>query len=283
MARKTDKPEPPQKSYQVILGQEVSEGLKELERSPSGLLISSFSAGLDLSFSLLLIGVMLTLTHSSHSELLTRILVANAYSTGFIFVILGRSELFTEHTTRAVYPVLTGHAPVSALLKLWVLIYIGNIAGTAVFAKLTDVIGPSLGVIDIAELQEFGRAVVAHSWWVILLSGVLAGWLMGLLSWLVTAGRETISQVFFVWLITAAIGLCHLHHAIVGSAEVLAAVFAGGAVPASGYGFFLCWASLGNVAGGVIFVAVLKYSHVMRGGRERAPVELPGQSGEAGT
>jgi formate-nitrite transporter family protein len=50
--------------------------------------------------------------------------------------------------------------------------------------------------------------------------------MMGLLSWLVTAGRATISQVFFVWLITWAIGISHLHHAIVGAREVLVAFFA---------------------------------------------------------
>lgn len=270
------KAEPPQKSYQKILEQEVAGGLKELERASLGLLISSFSAGLDVSFSLLLMGVMLTLVHGVRSLPLSEILVANMYSIGFIFVILGRSELFTEHTTRAVYPVLTGHASPYALVRLWGLIYAGNIVGAALFAKLTTVIGPSLGVIDLTVLEKLGCRIVAHPWWVILLSGLLAGWMMGLLSWLVTAGRDTISQILFVWLITSAIGLCHLHHSIVGTAEVLAGVFSRHAVPLAGYGFFLLWATVGNIAGGVFFVALLKYSHVIRGGHEPVPVELEG-------
>ena len=274
--RKAPSAELPQKSYQKILEQEITEGLRELERSSAGLLISSFSAGLDLGFSLLLMGVMLTLFGGAASLPLSQILVANMYSIGFIFVILGRSELFTEHTTRAVYPVLTGRASIGSLLRLWSLIFVGNIAGAAVSTKLTTTIGPSLGVINRMTLAELGRRSVAHPWWVFLVSGILAGWLMGLLSWLVTAGRDTMSQIFFVWLITSAIGLSQLHHAIAGTTEVLAAVFARQGVGFSAYGHFLVWTTAGNTVGGVVFVALLKYSHVVRGGQTPAPIHLEG-------
>jgi formate/nitrite transporter FocA (FNT family) len=43
-------------------------------------------------------------------------------SSGFLFVILGRSELFTEHTTLAVLPVLDGRASLRQLGRLWGLI-----------------------------------------------------------------------------------------------------------------------------------------------------------------
>jgi formate-nitrite transporter family protein len=277
MSPTDSKIEPPQKSYQKILEQETTEGLKELERAPFGLLISSFSAGLDLSFSVLLMGVMLTMLGTAASEPAAQIAVAMMYSIGFILVILGRSELFTEHTTRAVYPVLTGHASLAALLRLWALIYVGNLAGAALFSKLITIIGPALGIIDISYLGELARRTVTHAWWVLLLSGILAGWLMGLLSWLVTASRDTISQLIFVWVITSAIGLCHLHHAIVGSVEVLTGMLGRQGVELADYGIFLCWATVGNVAGGVFFVAVLKYSHAVRGGREPAPIHIEDQ------
>jgi formate/nitrite transporter FocA (FNT family) len=120
--------------------------------------------------------------------------------------------------------------------------------------------GPRLGVIDREALVSIAYGVTNHPGTTILLSGIMAGWLMGLLSWLVAAGRDTISQIVLVWMITAAIGLGHFHHAIAGSVEVLAGVFAGG--PTLGdYGHFLLWATLGNLIGGPLFVAVVKYSH----------------------
>ncbi len=270
-------PEPAQKTYQKILEQEVAEGLRELERPTLGLLISGFSAGLDVSFSVLLMGVMTTLLRGQVSEAIAHILVANTYAVGFVFVVLGRSELFTEHTTRAVYPVLTRRASMAGLLRLWLLIYVSNLTGTAIFARLATLIGPALRVIDPSAFVEIGRRAVTYPWWVILLSAMMAGWLMGLLSWLVTAGRDTMSQIFFVWLITSAIGICRLPHSVVGSAEVLAAVFVKG-LGMKDYGHFMLWATAGNIIGGAVFVALLKYSHVIRGGGD--PVDFEESRGE---
>jgi formate/nitrite transporter FocA (FNT family) len=98
----------------------------------------------------------------------------------------------------------------------------------------------------------FGRIaaeVVAAAPWVLFGSAVLAGWLMGLLSWLVAAVRDTISQVVLVWLVTASIGFLHLHHSIVGSAEVLSGVFSGQGAMFADFVRFLAIATPGNMVG----------------------------------
>lgn len=190
-----------------------------------------------------------------------RILVANMYSVGFIFVVLGRSELFTEQTTLAVLPVLSGKASVREMLRLWILVYTSNLVGATAFAAMACVIGPSLGVIDPRSFGQIALKMTAHPAWVIALSGVLAGWLMGLLSWVVAASRETISQIVLVWLITTAIGFANLHHVVLGTVEVLAAVFAGQGVTVGDYGRFLAWATIGNIIGGTLFVALIKFGH----------------------
>ena len=85
---------------------------------------------------------------------------------------------------------------------------------------------PDLGVIDRGGVRHHRRSVVDHpALAMIFLSGLLAGWLMGLLSWVVAAGRDTISQIVIVWMVPSAIGSADLHHAILGSVEVLAGVF----------------------------------------------------------
>ena len=263
-----------QKTYQLILQQEISEGLREIDRPRLGLLVSGVSAGLEVSFSVFLMGVLLTVVKEPLASPIAAILIANAYSIGFIFVILGRSELFTEHTTRAIYPVLAGRASLRDLILLWGVVLAGNLIGTAIFSEFTVIIGPALGVIDMHALGEVGKEAVAHLWWVILLSGMMAGWMMGLLSWLVTAGRDTISQVFFVWLITSAIGISHFHHSIVGSGEVLSNIFARQGLGLHDYGYFLLWSVTGNVLGGVVFVGLLKYTHVVHSGHDPKPVRI---------
>ena len=127
-------------------------------------------------------------------------LVANMYSIGFIFVVLGRSELFTEQTSLAVLPVLSGQRSIASLLRSWGIVYVSNLVGATVFAGLAVLIGPSLGVIKPHAFGEIAHHLVDHRAFAIFLSAILAGWLMGLLSWLVAAGRDTISQIVIVWL-----------------------------------------------------------------------------------
>ena len=253
--------EEPQKGYETILEQEIRAGLTELERPSGNLFLSGLSAGLDVSLSLLLMATMRTLTEGELPPAVVEILVANMYPIGFLFVVLGRSELFTEHTTLAVLPVLDGRASLGQLGRLWGLIYVSNLIGAAAFAAFAAFLGPRLGIAEPGAFGSIAAGMVEHPGWVILASGVLAAWLMGLLSWLVAASRDTIGQIAVVWLVTFAIGFAHLHHSVVGTTEVLAGVFAGqGATPAD-FGRFLVWTTLGNVIGGFVFVALIKYGH----------------------
>lgn len=153
-----------QKAYSDILDSEIERGLQQLRRDAGGLLVSGLSAGLDIGFSLFLMATMLTAVGQELSPGLVRILLANMYAVGFIFVVLGRSELFTEHTTLAVFAVLSGEASVSSLGRLWGLVYLSNIAGASAFAALVVLIGPALGSIDPWAFGEIARDLVEHSW-----------------------------------------------------------------------------------------------------------------------
>lgn len=58
-------------------------------------------------------------------------------------------------------------------------------------------------------------------------SAVVAGWLIALVAWLVTASTDTIGQVVLIVVITYFVGVGHFAHSIAGSSEVLTAVLAG--------------------------------------------------------
>ncbi len=97
---------------------------------------------------------------------------------------------------------------------------------------------------------------------------------MGLLSWLVTASRETVSQILIILIITTTIGLAHLHHSVAGSIEVLVGLFSGHGITLGGYLHFLVWTTIGNSIGGVVFVGIVKYGHVIQSNREKEDVDL---------
>lgn len=249
-----------------ILDTQISEGLNELNRESVGLFLSALSAGLDIGFGPLLIAVVVTVSSGQLSPPLMELLMASAYSIGFLFVILGQTELFTEHTTLAVLPVLDRQASVADLGRLWGLVYCGNIVGGTLFALFVIPIAISLGIAEPAAFAEVATKLTDHGVFTLFGAGVLAGWLMGLLSWLVTASSDTIGTVAVIFIVTGAIGFMHLPHSIAGNVEVLGGLVATNEVTLGDYGRFLLTSTAGNVVGGTVFVALLKYGHVVRGG-----------------
>jgi len=250
-----------------ILDTQIRRGLSELWRPISGLSLSALSAELDVGFGPLLMGVILTTAGvTGTGELATELLLGLAYGVGFILVVLGRSELYTEHTTLAVLPVLDGQASVARLARLWGIVYLGNLVGAAVFGGLIVAVGPVIDVVEPSAIVELARVYTDQPAAGTLGAGVLAGWLMGLLSWLVAAADSTVARLLVVWLITAAIGVAHLPHCIAGTVEVVAGVLVSPALGAVAYGRFLLLSTVGNTVGGTVFVALLRYGHVVRSG-----------------
>lgn len=261
--------DPPFKPYETILEQEVEQAEEEITRPAAGLFLSGLLAGFGVSVSMLLVAVVLSIRGPAVPTVAVELLMASAYATGFVLVIMAHTDLFTEYTTMAILPVLVGRSKLKELLRLWGLVYVANLVGAAAFTVIAVALAPRLGVVEVQVFGMVARDLTAFPGWVILLSGSLTGWLMGLLSWLLSAARDTISQVFFVWLVTGAIGLLHLHHSITGTAEVLAGVLTAADLTSGDFGHFLLWSTAGNVVGGVIFAVLIRFSVMIGGGRGR--------------
>lgn len=251
-------------TYGEILAEQIWTAVHELERPTGGLILSGFSAGLDVGFSVFFMAIAFSMFGADFSDVGVRIFAANLYSFGFILVILGRSELFTEHTTLAVFPVLNRRATVGQLGRLWGLVYASNLAGGVVAAIIATQVGSRLGVAETRAFGMIAEHLLRPDGGVTFASGVLAGWLMGLLSWLLASAKDTMSRIVIVWMITTGIGLAGLHHCIVGTVEVVAGVLVDPALTWSQYGGFLLWATLGNTVGGTLFVAIIKYGHAVK-------------------
>ncbi|WP_313693947.1 formate/nitrite transporter family protein [Halorarum halobium] len=255
-------------SYRNILEREMENALREMDRPLSGLFLSGVSAGLNLSFGALFMALVLTLSGGFDSALVRQTALAAASSVAFLFVVVGQTELFTAHSTLGVLPVLDGRSSTRDLGRLWAVTYASNLVGCAVFSVLLAGVVASRDVVSATAFGTLAGALVPLSWWAILLSGVLAGWLMGLVTWLSAASRDTIGRAAFVLLGTGAIGFGPFHHSILGTTEVLTALLLGQGITAGGFGHFLLWTTLGNVVGGTVFVGLLNYGHVALVGRD---------------
>lgn len=258
----------PFKSHRLIFDQETTQAVEELQRPARGLLISGLLAGMGIGLGVLAGGGVLALATDELPRLVVRLLVANAITVGFIVVIMARTDLFTEYTTIAILPVLAGRAAVTALARLWGLVYASNLAGAAVFALIIVRLGPYLDAFDAPAVALLIRPILAAPSYAVFLSASLAGWLMGLLSWLVTAGRESVSQIVLIWLITGVIAFAHLPHAVSGGTELFVVLFSAAGEPLGNVGRVLAWTTAGNAVGGVLFAVLIRWSVLIRGSEE---------------
>jgi formate/nitrite transporter FocA (FNT family) len=261
-----DRPlEEAQKPHHTLLEQQLTQALEDLERPVPAILLSALAAGLDLGFGPFAMAVQTTLTKDVLIKPIQDLLNAALYPIGFLFVVIGRAELFTEQTTSAIQPVLARRASVAQLFRLWGLVLVANLIGSTLFALFATRLGPALGIIEPSTLGAMAMPLIDKSALVTFFSAVGAGWLMGLLAWLVIAARDTMSQLVIVWFTTFLLGLAKLHHSIAGSAEVLMSVFSGGGAGMGDFAHLLVWSVLGNAVGGCVFVGVLKYGAVQQG------------------
>lgn len=252
------------KKVTEILDEQIEKAMEEHKRSNSDVFVSAIAAGLELGFSVFLMGVLYSLFIEQVSAASMHLILSLAYPLGFIFVVIGKSELFTEHTTMAILPVFNRRTTIKSLLILWGVIYAGNLIGGTLFSLGLIKLPLEMGVIVPEALVALALKMVQFDWSVILGSGILAGWLMGLLSWLVASSQETFSRIFSVILVTVVIGLGGLHHSIVGSIEVFSGMLLSDDITALSYFRVLLWSTLGNLLGGVVFVALLKFSYATR-------------------
>ena len=244
-----------------ILEKAIEEGMEQLSRPSLSLFMSSLAAGMIICFTVLAVGVMASITGDLNTGF-NRVLVALVYPLGFVLCILSRTQLFTEHTATAFYPILDSRVKAHKLLRLWAIVIAGNLVGGTISAGLLalseEVIHAADGYLIIAE------HVLSYSTLPLLMSAILAGWLMALGAWTILSTHSTTSQILCIYIVTFVIGLGGLHHSIAGSVELLVAYFTSDALNFKSMLEAIAVVLLGNMIGGTVFVALLNYGHIRK-------------------
>jgi formate/nitrite transporter FocA (FNT family) len=232
------------------------QGEEELERSFNGLAWSGIAAGLSIGFSFL---AQATLQARLPDTPWRPLVSGFGYSVGFLIVILGRQQLFTETTLTAVIPALTrrNRQTILLALRVWIIVLTANLAATWVFAAIAAQPGifPEPTMQAMAELSTH---TMDGPFWHTLITSGSAGWLIGLMVWLLPSADT--SRALIIILLTYVIAICQFPHIVAGSVEAAFGVFTGHATIGD-YAFrFLIPTFLGNAAGGTILAALLNHA-----------------------
>ena len=234
------------------------QGDEELSRPVLSLLFSAFAAGLAITTSVLAQAFLrMRLPDTPAAELVSRL----GYSVGFVIVVLGNVQLFTENTVTAVLPLAT-HPTIrnlGRLLRLWGVVLVGNLAGTFLVAALIA----SQVIVDADQRTsaiELSSHLMHHGAVQTLCLGVPAGFLIASLAWVLPSARH--SEFWIVLMVTYVIAIGGFSHVVAGSAEAWLLWLTGKASLGWALEGFIGPALVGNIIGGTGLFAVLAHGQV---------------------
>jgi formate/nitrite transporter FocA (FNT family) len=237
------------------------EGEEELHRPATALAWSALAAGLSMGFSFIAQGLLMA--HLPDQP--WRPLIASAgYCVGFVIVILGRQQLFTENTLTVVLPLLVRKdlSTLLRMLRLWAVVLSANLVGTFLFALCVG----KIGIFDAHAQQcltEIGAAHLGAGFGTVLMRAVFAGWLIALMVWLLP-GAES-ARVSIIIIVTYLVGISGFNHIIAGSTTVFFLVVTKSISWGAYVTQFFLPTLLGNVIGGLSLVAALGHAQVVGG------------------
>jgi formate/nitrite transporter FocA (FNT family) len=234
-------------------------GERELKRSNAALGWSGLAAGLSIGLSFMAEGVLrVHLPDADWTPLVSKL----GYPFGYLVVILGRQQLFTENTLTPVLVLASNRdrKTLLALLRLWAVVLAANLVGCHLIAWVFG--NSSLFEADVRrEFAELGEQALAVGFWSAMLRGVFAGWIIALIVWILAA-IET-GRFLVVFLLTYLVGLAGLTHIIVGSIEVLFLVMTGAESWFHAAAHYMIPTLIGNTVGGVALVSALNHAQVV--------------------
>lgn len=237
------------------------EGEEEFRRASAALGWSGLAAGLSMGFSLVAEALLVAyLPHATWAPLISKF----GYCVGFLIVILGRQQLFTETTLTVILPLLSkpALAKILSVLRMWSVILAANLFGTFLFALA---VGKTL-IFDPAirqALADVSREGLGSGFGVVLVRAIFAGWLIALTVWLLPGADS--SRVSIIIILTYLIGIGGFNHVIAGSTKMFYLIVTGDETWSAYLIHFLIPTLLGNIVGGVSLVAFLGHAQVVAG------------------
>jgi len=235
------------------------EGEAELKRSSSALAWSGLAAGLSMGFSF--IGEGLLRAHLP-DEPWRPIVAKLGYSFGFVMVVLGRQQLFTENTLTPIIPLLERRdkQTLHDVLRLWGVVLLMNLVGAGVIAWVLA----NTAILPAEVHRAFfaiGRQSANVTFGLALLRGIFAGWLIAFMVWLLPVAET--GRLPVIVGVTWLVGLGGFTHIIAGSIEVLYLTSLGTLPWYQCLGGYMLPTLVGNILGGVPLVAALNHAQVV--------------------
>jgi formate/nitrite transporter FocA (FNT family) len=236
----------------------LEDGQRRLARPAAVLAATGLLGGFHVTVGLLALVVTTGALAEVVPSTTAHVLGSLTFGIGFVFLTVGRSELFTENFLIPVAAALKGHCTARSVARLWVITFALNLAGISLFVALASV----PGVLEPEALQAAGEladTLAGRDLPAAAASAVLAGAVITTFTWLAEAAESDLTRVFVALAVGFALLAPSTNHSVIGFGEILFGLLAG-TTSADGIDLLrnTAVATLGNVAGGVVLVAFVR-------------------------
>ena len=271
---KTTAPEPDE-----IFARTREEGRRRLGRSRLELSSTALVAGFDVVFGVIALVTIATALTPRVGEEAAHAIGALGFGIAFIFIVVGRSELFTENFLVPVLGLSRGWITKVKLAELWILSPVLNIVGGTVLVLILSVDGvlPEGSDKTISSIAEHFAGLGPLT---AFCSAIVGGALITVMTWLIEAVGTSGGRILCAWIGGVLLTLGSFNHVIVVTLELIFGMRMGADVSGLDVAQNFAIAVAGNMVGGLLFVTLTRTGQAIGASDEGDGAEVPGEASE---
>src|SRR5258708_38146506 len=257
------------------LGEQAAAKLAAQRLSLTSHFVRSMLAGMYVGAAIVLIFTIGSFLPTESRKLLMGVCFGGALT----IVVFAGSELFTGSNLVLTLGVLTRKATWKDLTANWIWTWIGNLVGSSLLAAIVI----RSGVMDDDPVKAFVLKLVDTKmnlpWEQLFWRAVLANWLVCLGVWMAARIKSETARILMIWWCMFTFITSGFEHSIANMCGLMLGYLLpdhGTGITFGGYWYNLGWATLGNVVGGAIFVALLYWIGSPKAREAATTTPLPG-------
>ena len=246
------------------------EGARRLRRSRLELTTTSLVAGFDIVFGVIALATVTALMTPALGPSAAHMIGSLFFGIAFIFIVVGRSELFTENFFVPITALRRGRLSFLKLLELWSISPVMNILG----GTLLIVVVTTKGVLPDGTpqaLNELANHIDDLDLWSAFCSAIIGGALITAMTWMVEGVGTVGGRIVIAWIAGTVLALASLNHVIVVTLELIFAMRLGTTISFEDTAMNFGIAAAGNMVGGLVFVTLTRTSQAIGSGETDDP------------
>ena len=246
---------------ETIYERTKEEGRRRLKRPVLEEISTALAAGFDIVAGVILLALLITQLEHHFGKHAAHVVGSMGFGVGFIFLVVGRGELFTENflVPLAGLDHDDGDTSWRDLIKLWLISPLFNVIGGLIMILIVTThsvlpYGTGKTIIETANtLHANGRLAL-------FMSAVFAGALITAMTWFIEGQATMMPRIVVAWLCGSFLALGSLNHVIVVTLELIFGYR---------YGAHYSWlfilgnfglAAAGNIVGGIGLVTLNRFT-----------------------